>query len=111
VRRRRRSRVAGQTAEDEGEADQPESLPKQPAPGARVVESGAEEPHRVDERERVADPAGKRDDLLRNQAEEDDRENDEQGDERRGPRLTRERAEERAEGAEGRSREEQADRK
>src|SRR4051812_7318215 len=99
----------GEPAEDRAQRDQPEALAQHLGPGAEVVQRRAEEAHRMRERQQVAQPAGGRNDLSRDQAEEDDRHHHQQGDQRGRASLARECSEQRPERAERAARQQQAD--
>src|ERR671931_2255071 len=75
-----RGDAAGGT-EDRTEADEPRELARHGRPRSRIVERGGEVAHGMHERQPVADPPRDRRDLLRNEAEEDDRHHDEHRDE------------------------------
>ena len=118
VRRRRRSLVTGNELIREGYAPrtpnrrrragrgrEPGRLARQAAPGMDVEQGGREEPDAVCERQGVAHPAGRREELAGDQAEEDDRQHDQDGDERRRPGLARNPADQRTQRAERPARE------
>src|SRR5215204_2267545 len=95
--------------EHESEADEPRAFTQQRRPRREVVERAREEADRMRERQRVADPAGGGNDLAGDQAEEDDRQHDEHGHEGRRAGFPRQCADQRADCAHGRAREQRAD--
>src|SRR5919201_5550796 len=75
-----------------GDPREPRRLASERSPGARIEEGRREEANCVHERERLAQPAGERDDLAWDEPEEDDREHDQDCDERGGASLAGEAA-------------------
>src|SRR5919106_419334 len=99
----------GQRRERCGDAEEPRRLARQSAPGIEVEERRLEEALSVPEGKDLGDPAGRPDRPLRHEPDEDDRKGDEEGDEHSRARLTRDRAEQDAEGTERSARERQPD--